>query len=224
MTGYITDDTADRDVGQEADARGRGRGKSSSTALARVVTEVFSPVPLVALMQLVLGWIGGHHRPSGLLFGAAAVLITVALPYAFVLRGVRRGRFSDHHLGNHRQRPLPMLLATGAAVVGIAVLGLAGAPRLLLAGIGTIAIGMLTGAVISRFWKMSGHTTAATAVLVIFAQTGHGWPLLAAPIVAVIAWARVRLGDHTGAQVAVGAVFGAIISVTAVPPLAGWSW
>jgi membrane-associated phospholipid phosphatase len=191
------------------------------SALARVVTEVLSPVPLVAAMQVLLGWAGGQHRVSGLAFGAAAVLITIVPPYAFVLYGTWRGRFTDRHLGDHRQRPLPLLLGVAASAAGIAVLALAGAPRLLIVGTAVTGIGLLLGAVISRFWKMSGHTAAAAAVLAVCAWTFGGWLLLAIPVIALIGWSRVRLGDHTLAQVAVGAVFGAVVVVAALPPLAG---
>lgn len=185
---------------------------AGSARLARVVSEVISPVPLVVAMDLVLGWAGGHHQPSGLVFGALAVLITVVPPYAFVLWGVRRGWFTDHHLGDRRQRLVPLALGILAAVTGVIVLAFAGAPHLLLAGIEITAAGLLAGAVVSRFWKMSGHTTAAAAVLVICAAVGHGWPLLAAPVVGLVGWARVRLRDHTVAQVVVGALVGALIA------------
>jgi membrane-associated phospholipid phosphatase len=69
---------------------------------------------------------------------------------------------------------------------------------------------------------MSGHTAAAAAVLVICAQTFDGWPLVAAPVVALIGWARVRLKDHTVAQVVAGTAFGATIALVGMPPLAGW--
>jgi hypothetical protein len=55
---------------------------------------VLAPVPLVAAMLLLAGWAGARYRPSGLLFGAAAVLITIAPPYAYVLYGVHRGRLT----------------------------------------------------------------------------------------------------------------------------------
>jgi membrane-associated phospholipid phosphatase len=190
----------------------RGQAATRQAPLARAVTEVLSPVPVVAAMDLLLGWAGGHHRLSGLLFGALAVLITIVPPYAFVLLGVRRGRFTDHHLGDRRQRMLPLILGIIAMVAGVVALALAGAPHLLLAGIEITAAGLLAGAAVSRFWKMSGHTTAAAAVLVILAAVGHGWPLLATPLIAVIGWARVRLGDHTVAQVVVGALTGALIA------------
>jgi membrane-associated phospholipid phosphatase len=107
---------------------------------------------------------------------------------------------------------LPLILGIVSMIIGVIALALAGAPRLLLAGIGITAVGLLAGAAVSRFWKMSGHTTAAAAVLVICAAVGHGWPLLAAPLIALVGWARVRLGDHTVAQVVVGALVGAIIA------------
>jgi membrane-associated phospholipid phosphatase len=193
---------------------------TGSLALARVVTELLSPVPLVSALELLLGWTGDQGRPAGLLFGLAAVLIIIVPPYTFVLYGVRRGRFTDHHVGDRRQRLVPILLGMATSVVGIVVLALAGAPRLLVAGAATIGIGLLAGAVVSPFWKMSGHTTAAAAVLVICAEVGHGWPLLAAPLVVVVGWARVRLNDHTVAQVAAGAAVGALIAGVAMPLLA----
>jgi membrane-associated phospholipid phosphatase len=190
-------------------------------ALARVVTEVLSPVPLVSALELLLGWTGEHGREAGLLFGLAAVLIIIVPPYTFVLYGVYRGRFTDHHLGDRRQRLVPILLGMATSVVGIVVLALAGAPRLLVAGAATIGIGLLAGAVVSPFWKMSGHTTATAGVLVICAEVGHGWPLLAAPLVVVVGWARVRLKDHTVGQVLAGAAVGALIAGVAMPLLAG---
>lgn len=194
---------------------------TSPVALARVVTEVLSPVPLVSALELLLGWTGEHGRAAGLLFGLAAVLIIIVPPYAFVLYGVHRGRFTDHHLGDRRQRLVPILLGMATSVVGIVVLALAGAPRLLVAGAATIGIGLLAGAVVSPFWKLSGHTTAVAAVLVICAEVGHGWPLLAAPLVVVVGWARVRLKDHTVGQALAGAAVGALIAGVAMPLLAG---
>jgi membrane-associated phospholipid phosphatase len=184
------------------------------------VTEVLSPVPLVVGMDLLLGFTGDRDRPAGLLFGMTAVLITIAPPYAFVLLGVRSGRFSDHHLGDRRQRSVPLFLGLLAALACAAALALAGAPRLLLAGIETTGIGLLAGAAVSRFWKMSGHATAGAAVLLICAKVGHGWPLLAAPLLCLVCWARVRLGDHTVAQVVAGAAAGALIAACAFTPLA----
>jgi membrane-associated phospholipid phosphatase len=173
-------------------------------------------------MDLLAGWAGGHQHWPGWLFGAAMIAITIAPPYAYVLYGVHRGRLTDRHLGDRRQRAIPLLLGTAAAATGIAILGLAGAPRLLLAATATTGAGLLAAAAVSRFWKMSGHTAAAAAVLVICAGIFHGWPLLAAPVVALIGWARVRLKDHTAAQVVAGGAFGAAIALVAMPPLAGW--
>jgi membrane-associated phospholipid phosphatase len=186
---------------------------------ARAITEVFSPVPVVAAMQLLVGWLGAGRRPIGLLYGVLAVLITIVPPYVFVLVGVRRRRFTDRHLFDRRQRRLPLLFGLIASTAGLVVLGLAGAPRLLLASAATVALGLLVGAAVNHFWKMSGHSAAAAAVLVIFAEIGHGWPLLAAPVVVAVGWSRVRLGAHTRPQVIVGALVGAAVAALAMPAL-----
>ena len=153
-------------------------------------------------------------------------LISVLPPYAFVLLGVRRGRFTDRHLSDRRQRILPICLGLLAAVVGAIALALAGAPKLLLFGIETTGAGLVVGGVITRFWKISGHTLAAGVVLVVCAGLWHGWPLLAAPVLVLVGWARVRLKDHTVAQVIAGAATGSLIAglmlaTPAWPALAG---
>lgn len=106
-------------------SRATSRAAASPEVVARTVTEVFAPVPLVAAMQLLAGWTGARHRPSGLLFGAAAILITIAPPYAYVLYGVHRGRLTDRHLGDRLAQVIAGT-AFGAAIALVALPPLAG--------------------------------------------------------------------------------------------------
>jgi membrane-associated phospholipid phosphatase len=75
------------------------------------------------------------------------------------------------------------------------------------------------GWVITLWWKISVHAAiaagAATALPLVFGQA-----LLAAwPLVAVIAWSRIQVGDHTPAQVLAGVALGIVVTATILPLL-----
>ncbi|MET0132175.1 MAG: hypothetical protein ABW215_01130, partial [Kibdelosporangium sp.] len=65
--------------------------------------------------------------------------------------------------------------------------------------------------IITKWWKVSLHATVAggavaTVVLI------YGWlMLMLVPLVALVAWARVQVRDHTVAQVVVGSFLGPVV-------------
>ena len=64
--------------------------------------------------------------------------------------------------------------------------------------------------IINRQWKISIHATGVGSGLLILCLAGGTgmWPL--APALPLVAWARLRLGYHTAAQVAAGALLGGV--------------
>jgi membrane-associated phospholipid phosphatase len=65
---------------------------------------------------------------------------------------------------------------------------------------------------ITFFWKISIHAGVAAGITTIFVILFGPGMLLMAPFVLAVGWARVRLGDHTATQVAVGTFIGALVS------------
>ncbi|MFC7275768.1 hypothetical protein ACFQS1_17400 [Paractinoplanes rhizophilus] len=96
--------------------------------IARLLTEVFAPAVLAAAMPVV---IGAHAGSVG--WGLLAALFCAVIPYAMILRGVRRGRLSDRHIGERSQRTGPLLSGLGSVLAGLALLVAGGAPRELIA-------------------------------------------------------------------------------------------
>jgi membrane-associated phospholipid phosphatase len=83
----------------------------------------------------------------------------------------------------------------------------------------SIAVGVACGWVITLWWKISVHAAiaagAATVLLLVF-----GLALLVVwPLVALIAWSRVQVGDHTPAQVLPGIALGIVVNATIFPLL-----
>ncbi|MFK0008968.1 phosphatidic acid phosphatase [Paenarthrobacter sp. NPDC090520] len=175
--------------------------------VARVLTEVFQPPVVVSVLLLISPAIE-PGVPGTIWFGLLAAFFVCVLPLAYVLVMVKLGRITDHHVSDRRQRTPLLLLALASVVAGLLVLqwlhGPVSITVMIIALIGGIAI----LAVVSAFWKMSGHASAisSAAVIAVF-MFGPAWlPLLL--LIPAVGWSRVVLRAHTLAQVMVGSVFG----------------
>lgn len=195
------------------------RERTAGERLARIVTEVFAPAVLVAVLLVVAGWHAGERAGVARWWGLPGAVFAAGIPIAYVLRGVRAGRYADHHLADREHRRIPLLVGIASVAVGVTVLIVLGAPREIVALLVAGGVGLLVCVVVSQWWKMSIHAAvAAGAVTVLVTEFGPR-ALPAAVLVPLIGWARVRLGAHTVAQVLVGALAGALIAGTVFPAL-----
>ncbi|MDR6317748.1 phosphatase PAP2 family protein [Actinoplanes couchii] len=189
--------------------------------VARVVTEILSPAVLVAVVLFAVAWASAETPMSALVTGVIAAAAASFLPIAYILRGVRRGAWTDRHVGERSQRTLPMLVCLGSTASGTLALAAAGAPRDLLALIACMAAALVVATPITLLarWKISIHSLVAAGTAVTFTVV-FGWVLLFTwPLAAAVGWSRVRLGDHTTAQVLAGAVVGACATGLLYPAL-----
>ncbi|MEU1726695.1 hypothetical protein [Nonomuraea sp. NPDC005692] len=164
-------------MGDQSRQNGHATGRGG--AVARAITEVFAPQYVAVAMPPVTG-AAGLGGP-GLAWGLLAAAMCAGVPAAVIAAGVRRGRLDSIHLVERASRRGPMLVGLVAVVVGLAVLVLAGAPRLVLAG---------TAVVLAHVLPPVPVAVCGTALVV------------------VIAWARTRVSHHTAAQTVAGAVTG----------------
>jgi membrane-associated phospholipid phosphatase len=182
--------------------------------VARLVGELLSPPPILVVLALVVAWDSSLTLGMAVLWGGIAALFASVLPYALILRGVRRGRLTDKNISLREQRIRFGLVAITSILLGLAVLVVFGAPAEMVALVASIAVGVACGWVITLWWKISVHAAiaagAATVLLLVF-----GPAMLAVwPLVAVIAWSRVQVGDHTTAQVLAGVALGVLVNAT----------
>ncbi|GLZ45122.1 hypothetical protein Acsp06_13070 [Actinomycetospora sp. NBRC 106375] len=197
------------------------QGAQVTTPAGRVaarITTVTSPTLLLAVLYPVVGALAAG--PVGVAWSLIGMLFTVAVPAFIVDRGVRTGRYTDHHLREREQRAVPLGLAALSVAIGVVVLFVLGAPRaitaLQLAVLVTVAVA--TG--ITLVWKVSFHTAVVAAAAAVLTLLGGPWWALAWLAVPAVGWARLVLRAHTLAQVLAGLVVGAGVS-TAVLLLAG---
>ena len=182
------------------------------TRVARGLTEVFAPAVLAAALPIVIGVHAGRTVPTGLAWGLLASVFTAIIPYAMIWYGVRRGRLSDRHIGVREQRTKPLALGLVAVLVGLALLGLFGAPRELIALVVALFVGGVVATVVNHFWKLSVHASVAAGSMVVLALAFGPVLLATVVVVAAVGWSRVRLRDHTTWQVVAGTVIGAVVT------------
>jgi hypothetical protein len=180
--------------------------------LARLVTELTAPAVLVTLLMVAVGWHSAGGGVHGLAWGLLATVFATGIPFAYIVGGVLRGRLTDHHVGVREQRRVPLLFGLASAAAGLALLAVLGAPRPMLALVGAGVAGLVVAVTVSHWWKMSIHAAVAAGAVVVLVLT-FGYRLLAvAPLLAMVGWSRVRLRDHTVAQVVVGGLIGAVVA------------
>jgi membrane-associated phospholipid phosphatase len=181
-------------------------------SLARLVTEVLAPAPTVAVLVLLIAWHSAPTAAEGVRWGALAALFVSVMPFLYVVRGVRRGGLTDHHVGVRQQRLVPLLVGIASMLVGLILLALWGAPRDLVALVAVVAIGLASSLLVTLVWKLSIHAAMVSGAVTILVFV-FGPPLLvSAPLVPLVCWARVAVHDHTPAQTLAGAVLGATVA------------
>lgn len=178
---------------------------------AKAVTEVCSPAIVVFLLPLAVAWQATGYRPvPTVAWGLVVAVFTSVLPMVFIVRGARRGRWDGHHVRDREHRFVPLAVALGSGVVGLTVLLVGNAPRDLVALACSMLLTLAVCIVITRWWKVSLHTTVAGgAAATIALLYGPAWLALFL-LVALVGWSRVVLTDHTATQVVVGALLGPV--------------
>ncbi|GAB2656068.1 hypothetical protein GCM10027271_13220 [Saccharopolyspora gloriosae] len=199
---------ADIDVGPGESTGLEGEARRPGDVLARVLTEVFSPAVIVLLLPIAVAWRATHSPGPALGWGVFVAFTSSVLPMAGIVAGSRLGWWDGHHVRDREGRLVPFVLLIVLSSLGLAVLVLAGAPRLMVALDVAMLSALLVVGLITVWWKVSVHAAVAAGATAILAVVFSPWLLLLWVLTAAVGWSRVRLGDHTPAQVAVGAVIG----------------
>jgi hypothetical protein len=190
--------------------------KTTVDRVARLVTEAFAPTIWAVTMPFVFA-IEETRSIEGLWWALLACIPCALIPYGIVRFGVMRGTLTDHHIGRREQRRTPLLLAIASVLAGLVLLWALKAPSHLI-GVIVLMLGVLTLVMLSNLvWKLSAHAAVAAS-----STTGLIWLfgpalLVLVPVVAAVAWSRVRLADHSWLQVAAGTAGGAAVAMLLGP-------
>jgi membrane-associated phospholipid phosphatase len=177
-------------------------------AIARILSDVFNPailgIPFLILSVMATGTAGAYR------FALLYFLVAVPPPAGYVLWLVATNRVSDLHLSERHHRTAPFVVSLCASLCGLILLYALHAPTILFVALLAVFVETLFLFAITLRWKISIHT-AAMAGLVTFASFVLGsTALFYAPLVPLIAWARIYLHRHTLMQTVAGGVIGCL--------------
>lgn len=178
------------------------------TTAARKVTYLLEPKNWIIVTVVAVGWHAAGAR--GLGWGALAALFAAVIPALFITRGVRDGKWADRNVGDKRPRLVVLSFIVASVALGLVVLAAGGAPPELTGYFACMLVSVAVLAAITTAWKISIHCAVASGSVTILALIFGPWVAPAYALVALTAWSRVTLREHTTAQVVAGTVLGAL--------------
>ncbi len=185
---------------------------------AEWVSYLLEPKNWIIATTLAVGW---HANGAvGLAWGAVAALFAGVIPMMFISRGVRRGRWNDRYVGAKRPRLIVLSFIIASVTAGLVLLVSLGAPAELSGYIGCMLGSVAVLAAITTAWKISIHCAVAAGSVTILALLFGPWLAPAYLLVALTAWSRVVVKDHTAAQVIAGSLLGvaaAVVTYALIP-------
>ena len=178
---------------------------------AEWVSYLLEPKNWIIATTLAVGW---HADGAiGLAWGAVAALFAGVIPMVFISRGVRRGQWADRYVGAKRPRLIVLAFIIASVTVGLALLVGFGAPGQLSGYVACMLASVAVLAVITTAWKISIHCAVASGSVTILCLLFGPWVAPGYLLVALTAWSRVIVKDHTAAQVIAGSLLGAAAAV-----------
>lgn len=186
---------------------------------ARVLSNVLSPPVIFAGLGLALALAESPLR-EGLAWAAVYVFCVSLAPILFVVYLLRSGRIAELHMTDRRERRGPYIVAVIGSAIALALLVALQGPSGLRCLATFNVIGLTALAVITVYWLISMHATAATgSVLIAGLYFGTAVAVALAPLALLVCWARLYLKRHTPAQVVAGVALGA--ATVGIPVLLG---
>lgn len=164
---------------------------------------------MLAALLIALPW-GANPSTASLWWGISAALIVCGIPLAVVVMLVRRGVLTDHHVSVKEHRR-PVMVGVLVLVLGYlaAALWMQGPIEIIALLVATFLAGVVI-AVVSPWWKISGHGMMMGGTIVALTTSWGPAGLLFIPVGIAVCWSRIRLQDHTEAQVISGFLYGLI--------------
>lgn len=174
---------------------------------AQWVTYLLEPKNWITATVIAVGW--KADGVAGLGWGLLAAFFAGVLPTLFINRGVRRGHWDDRNVGAKRPRLIVLSFIVASVAAGLVLLVALGAPAELSGYFGCMLASVALLAAITTVWKISIHCAVACGSVTLLTLIYGPWLTPAYALVALTAWSRVALKDHTAAQVIAGCVLGA---------------
>ena len=180
--------------------------------VAKVISEVTNPLLVALPTFLLVALATAPDVLHALLWWSIAVLGISLAPLLFIWQGVRRGRYSDHHVSKREQRRVPLLFGLACMVFAFVLLLFVHASSPLLATVTATLVAVAVAAGITQYWKISLHLVGIAGAVTVCCLLWGPLCLFLSPLILLVGWARWQLRAHTWFQALAGTILA--ISVT----------
>ncbi|MGD3111803.1 phosphatase PAP2 family protein [Streptomyces sp. YGL11-2] len=177
-----------------------------------MITDSLEPKTWIIAVTVLMGW--HADRLPGIGWGLVAALFAAVIPVLFIKWGEKHGHWGDRHVRRRQDRLVVIPGVMASVTAGIVLMVLLGAPSEMTALIIAMLVALIAILVITLAWKVSVHTAVSSGAITMLALAYGPWALFVYPLVALVGWSRVRLQDHTLAQVVVGTLLGSAVAGT----------
>ncbi len=191
----------------ENDLWSKDRGRVWARAFSVAFNPLFIGVPVV--LGIAFHEQGGL-RTSDLFPAFLSIVIMCGVPLVYTLVLLRKGIVRNFHISDRRQRKYLFPVLFGCFVVVVVILyQTEDVSPLVLALLGFGLVNCVICALISIWFKISLHCVGLAALgVAAWYSFGTISVVPSLVIMAVTAWSRIRLGEHTPAEVVAGCLFG----------------
>lgn len=180
--------------------------KYDSHYFARLISNVASP-PVWMLATAVLAILATPGTSIWIYLLAYAIPV-ILLPSLYIVYLFNIGQVTDLHMKRREERIRPMMVSIACSLIALVGLFYSLAPRFLVLVAAAITCQLIGFILITTFWKVSLHTTAAVTCIIMAYWFNSTLAYLLLPLLGLVVWARIRLQYHTVGQVAGGILLG----------------
>jgi hypothetical protein len=164
-------------------------------------------LPLIAIpLFLAVGIEAAGMR--GLLWAVLCVFLTSGLSLLYLVYLIRSGRVSDPRAIPRVERVGPLRVVAALHAAAFVIVTLLGGPAELRAALLSYALATIGFVLITPSSNLSLHAAGVSGAAVCLAYAFGAWSLPVFALLPAVVWARLELGRHTLAELALGTFVG----------------
>jgi len=180
---------------------------------AKGISTVLNPLLLLIPVPYILV-LKATHNQNNAVFWSLFTLIFIFIFFIFILFGIKKKYFSDFDISKRSQRPLLFSFAIGLAALYTVFLYVLNAPEILFIAVFALILGLIAIEIVNQVTKVSVHVAMITAFSLSLFLVYGGPFSLSLFLIPFVSWARITTLNHTKKQTAIGALLGALTTLS----------
>ena len=180
--------------------------------IARSISNMLSPASISGPAVIIVALYHATNLLAALAYAGVALFFLSVGPMAYIIVGVRLGKFSDMDVSRRPERIGPFLFSITSTIIGLFVLTYLHGPKNLETVMLSTGISAVILMVTTLWWKISIHASSLAGAATILTALYGIVMLPAFLLLLLVSWSRVVLRRHTVAQVIAGSIVSIVLA------------